>query len=890
MASSADDQLADEILKAADALFLGLGRTSLTRHSAEELLKAAVADIRGRRPPGTTFFTLTTLSHQVRAHLGSMGNVPKRISGRVRGRSSVITVAGLRIRLTAVGPTAQDRGMTDASDQLKLYFILRFDALGAAASVLDTAGRISNAALHQVPASPRDFVGRHDEQDTIRSAIESGSNVCGVHGMPSVGKTALITKLSEDLANRYPDGQFFIDLRGNSSEALSANAVMAHIVRSFYPTTQLPADSAGLPGFYTSILHDKQVLLMLDNALDAAQLSPLIPPQQNALLLFTSRQYFVLPGEAVIHLKPLTPDEAILLFKRIAKTPVSDNDDVAAVAEMCGYLPLAVRGAASVVAETPWLTVADSKERLRDIHTRLRLVDPTTNVSVQGSFELSYAMLSATAKRRFAMLSIFPDSFDAEAAYAVWGVRDEETFAKLYALNLVEHTVRTSRCRLHDLLRDFAAVKVSSDDREAGRRRHAEHFEERGAQLDRMYYKGGADAHTAVTLFDSEWANINLGYSWAAEHAPHDSEAKRLLSRYPDSIHLCLDLRQPARFRIGWLEPAAQAAQDLEARSLHAKHLIRLARAHHDIGESIVAVDLAESGLKAAESDERTQALAHFTLAVIRRSIGDYRQMFRHCYAATKLARGDARITSGAMGVRASSYVDFGYVRRAIRLFERRLEIAQDLGDQMGIGNTTGNLGWAHVLIGEADEALPYLDIQLAITRQIGDLRGQCNALGNRGFALYLKGDAAAAISTYEEELEIAAKIHYRSEILSARMRHALARSARGEHNAATADLQLLIEAEGTTPHAQLLGALSVAHYRAGNYEACLQAASEQLTSSADWNHLNRADALWITSLSQFALGALPPAVAAAAEAALILERLEDPRASQVRALLQHFQ
>ena len=201
--------------------------------------------------------------------------------------------------------------------------------------------------LHQLPSPPADFTGREKELDELQEDIQNGATISGLRGMGGIGKTALGMKLAEQLAKDYPDAQIFINLHGASDQQpLKPGQVMTHVIRSFLPEAKLPDEEGELAGLYRSVLHGQRALLFFDNARDEKQVLPLLPPQ-GCLTLVTSRQHFTLPGLRALNLETLAPREARALVRRIAGRVKAEEAD--AIARQCGYLPLALRLATSIL-------------------------------------------------------------------------------------------------------------------------------------------------------------------------------------------------------------------------------------------------------------------------------------------------------------------------------------------------------------------------------------------------------------------------------------------------------------------------------------------------------------------------------------------------------------
>ena len=172
-------------------------------------------------------------------------------------------------------------------------------------------------ALHQLPAPPRDFTGRTADLDAILNDIERGAVISGVRGMGGIGKTALALVIADQLKAQYPDAQFFIDLRGASDQPLKPLDAMRSVIRAYHPTAQLPDDATQIAALYRSVLDGQRAIVLLDDAKDTAQITPLLPPA-SCLVLVTTRNRFAVPGLTVKDLKMLSPTDAYDLLIAIA--------------------------------------------------------------------------------------------------------------------------------------------------------------------------------------------------------------------------------------------------------------------------------------------------------------------------------------------------------------------------------------------------------------------------------------------------------------------------------------------------------------------------------------------------------------------------------------------
>lgn len=326
-------------------------------------------------------------------------------------------------------------------------------------------------ALHQLRPPPQDFVGREKEMAALLQVVETrGVTISGLQGLGGVGKTALALKLAEHLKPKYPDAQFYLDLKGVSEHPLTASEAMAHVIRSYHPTMQLPQDESSLQGLYYSLLDGKKVLLLMDNAKNREQVKPMIPPD-GCIMLVTSRSHFTLSGFFVQRLGIIEAKDAEELLLKI--TPRIGNC-AEKIAELCGYLPLALEVAASTFHISTSLTPEQYVKRFSNETRRMEILDEVT-----ASLSLSYKLLNEEFQKLWRVLSVFPTTFDAEAVAALWEIDVEEAIDnvdKLISYSLMEWDEKTHRYRLHDLLGLFADACLSELERQAAKQAHATYF------------------------------------------------------------------------------------------------------------------------------------------------------------------------------------------------------------------------------------------------------------------------------------------------------------------------------------------------------------------------------------------------------------------------------
>ena len=622
-----------------------------------------------------------------------------------------------------------------------------------------TEGPTHNA-LHQLRAPVGDFVGREQEIETLINALRRDSRACitGISGMGGIGKTELALFVAERLKSDYPDAQFFINLQGTDANPRSPEEVLTICIRAFRgPEAILPEDWDQLSQLYRSELSDKRVLLLLDNAADNAQVQPLLPPTGSALFV-TSRQAIVLPGMTALTLHPFTDEEARKLLLEIAPRaePVAEQ-----ICELCGYLPLAIRAAGSLLAVTVDIDPVDYAEQLKDERQRLKSIGKEgVEIDVAASFNLSYERLAPEAARVFRLLSVFVGTFDAAADEVVCADAGHAQLSDLVRRSLVLYDSNTKRYRLHDLARLFADSKLSDEERAFGHKRHATHYKDVLAAATDLYLEGGEALARGLALFDLEWGNIQAGHTLvAAKGVEADEDMAQLAMTYPDAGTYVLNLRQHPREWIRWLEIGLAAAQRLKDRNYESVALGNLGLANAALGETQRAITFYEHALLISrEIGDRSNegawlnnlGLVYVELDETQRAIQFYEQ-----YLTIARELGDRRREGNALGNLGSAYKNLGDIQRAIQFFEQQLTIVREIGDRRGEGNALSGLGIACYSSGENQRAIQFHKQHLNISRELGDRRGEGNALWNMSLVLDQLGERAQAIQHAEQALVI---------------------------------------------------------------------------------------------------------------------------------------
>uniref|UniRef100_A0AAU2VPR1 NB-ARC domain-containing protein n=1 Tax=Streptomyces sp. NBC_00008 TaxID=2903610 RepID=A0AAU2VPR1_9ACTN len=327
----------------------------------------------------------------------------------------------------------------------------------------------------QLPATVPDFTGRasfvRELGNRLATAEGSVMAVSALAGIGGVGKTTLAVHVAHQARPHFPDGQLYVDLQGAGSRTAEPETVLGSFLRALGTADSAIPDSLDeRAALYRSTLDGRRILILLDNAHDAAQIRPLLPGTAGCAALVTSRVRMVdLAGAHLVDLDVMSPEEALQLFTRIVGEERINSEREAAldVVAACGFLPLAIRIAASRLAARRTWTVSVLAAKLADERRRLDELQ-AGDLAVKATFELGYGQLEPAQARAFRLLGL-ADGPDISLAAAA-ALLNLETHA---AEDLLEALVDTSlvesaapgRYRYHDLVRLYARSCAERDER-----------------------------------------------------------------------------------------------------------------------------------------------------------------------------------------------------------------------------------------------------------------------------------------------------------------------------------------------------------------------------------------------------------------------------------------
>jgi DNA-binding SARP family transcriptional activator/tetratricopeptide (TPR) repeat protein len=709
----------------------------LRLHAVEELLAARLA--LGRDRDLIPELARLSVDHPVRERLVEMHVLALYRQGRVTEALEVYHRARSRL--------AEELGLDPGPALRELHqAVLHGVPLLAQEppGIRSPAGARFTPAL--LPADLPGFVGRVEHLDQLDALLAGPATtivVSAIAGGAGVGKTALAVHWAHRVRDRFPDGQLYANLHG--FDPRGAPTESAEVVRRFLDALQVPAYRipAGLDAqvdLYRSVLADRRIMILLDNARDADQIRPLLPGSPGCLTLITSRNrltgLLAVDGAHALAVDVVTVDEARQLLAarlgvdRVAAEPDAIEDLIA----RCARLPLALAIAAAQAAARPDIPLAELVAELDNAGTSLdALTGDDTATDLRAVFSCSYRALTPGAARLFRLLALHPrPDIGKPAVASLAGVpvdHVEVLLAELMRGHLLTEEV-SGRYGLHDLLRSYAIEQVSARetaaDREAARRRILDHY---------LY-----TAHSAALLLRPHGDPIVLAPPQSGvtcERLTGDEEALAWFTIERSVL-------------VAAVQDAADAGFDVHAWQLAWTLGDFLDRQGHWYDREITDTVALRSACRLA--DRSGQAYSHRRLALAYVGLRRYDDAEIDAGRALDLYTELADLAGLARTHHSLSWVFAQQDRpdQALRQALKALDLYRAVDDRTGQATALNNIGWDHVLLGDHQQALTACQQALALFQELADRHGQALTWDSIGYAHHHLGNHQQAISSYQ--------------------------------------------------------------------------------------------------------------------------------------------
>ncbi|MBM2623828.1 tetratricopeptide repeat protein [Actinoplanes sp. LDG1-06] len=610
-----------------------------------------------------------------------------------------------------------------------------------------------------LPQDLATFTGRDDVvRDLRRTCGPSSITVLG--GMAGAGKTQLAVRLGHLLLqDDVVDAALFVNLRGFHADVTQPPADPSAVLDGFLRSLGVPGQlvPVSLPeriALYRERLASRRVLVVLDNAADVEQVTPLLPGGHGATIV-TSRHDLALPSAIPVHVDGFSEEEArSFLSQALNGIPVgSDHRALTRIAQQCGQLPLALALTTGHMRTRPDWTLTDHADWLDDCHASSRL-EP----GVELALDLSYRALTEEGRRLLRALTLHPGAFDAPAAAALVA-SDPQTAASMLEEFARQHVVQShgpGRYVLHDLIRAFAAVRAVQEDRRADRRaalsRLLDYFLVTAAEHAKRPDRSGAGSELVVRSEKCAWLDTELDNLIAmtrisaSDHERPESEVtlSAVLNRF-------LILRGRYQEALVVHDRAARAAGDAGDRVQHDRAVLRLAATELAHSRHLAALEQIDR-ISPATDDPEVQLGVLTYRAIARTHLGRTSEARRDLLLAWETGRRTGArevLLHVLLGLGSTEYI-VGRFEQAAAYYEEGARLAHRFGDCWEETALLTNLGEAQLRSGHLDAAEIHLTQALQYARELDNSVIEASILDALGSLHLQRGDHTSAGDYYD--------------------------------------------------------------------------------------------------------------------------------------------
>jgi DNA-binding SARP family transcriptional activator/DNA-binding XRE family transcriptional regulator len=628
---------------------------------------------------------------------------------------------------------------------------------GSGAAVTDRTGLTGWTPPRQLPATVACFTGRQAELAALTGLLAAGAGrgvpamvISAIGGAAGVGKTALAVAWAHKVAERFPDGQLYVNLRGyDPAEPLAAADALAGLLRSLgIPGAEIPDGVEERSRLYRSRLAGRRVLVLLDNACDSDQVRPLLPGDPDCVAVVTSRDQLAglvaADGARRLDLDLLPMADAVALLRSLIGA-WADDDKAAAteLAGLCARLPLALRIAAELVRARRPTPLAELVAELAG--ARLDGLDAGEDrADIRTVFSWSYRYLPGEVAEAFMMAGLHPgEDLDVPALAALTGTtarQARQALGRLHRASLIQ-TTGPGRYAMHDLLRAYAREQAFAGDANGICRRALtrlfDYYRARAAAAMDLLFPADAHRRPHPAATDGVWPAMT---GQAEARAWLDQERANLVAVV---IHCAGG---------GWPGHAADLAAILY------RYLVtgsRLVEADMIYGHAVQAAR--QSGDLAAEASA-LNGLGSIDLRKGRfRAAAGYYQAALEGYRRCGDRAGEGRVLDN-LGT-AEQYLH--NYRAAADCYREAIAAYEDAEDSLGVAVALCYLSGAEIELGSLDQAAGHLQLALQVFREAQDPVREAEALGWIGELNLRRGDLTQAASAYGMALAIYRRIEH---------------------------------------------------------------------------------------------------------------------------------
>jgi tetratricopeptide (TPR) repeat protein len=610
--------------------------------------------------------------------------------------------------------------------------------------------------LCRPPTYSERFYGRNEITFEILKEIQKGSSTIILYGRKGIGKTTLALELLKKYEYNFQNLKLYLDLKGGENEPMSTRDAMVQVLLSFRPAEIIPENKTKLSRLYKKVMISQQGILFLDNVTHIDQIKALKPPD-SWLVIATSYKKLNVIGAINREVQPLDVDSA---QEFLVACSLRLKPNAREIAKLCRGLPLALEICGKFLSCNMKINPINFLSLFRK-HWKDSLLEKSDEYeeSLQAAFKAIFYSLNEKDQKALCKLSVFPGTFDSQAASRV-SEQNVDTLQTLSQSGLLKGDLLSKRYIIHSWIKEQLRDYLPEMDLREARIRHAIFYLSIFDTAGESFSKGGEKVIEGLKLFHQEWENIRCGLSRVHKGSVEGKKAAELFSSYMRAGNQLLRFRFFQKECREFLEAALKISRRLGTEDIETFHLLNLGTFLNSIFKYEDANECLDQAAHLAEKLEMTQAecqilneLATYYLATKKPDEAIQSLLKKQNLERIKKFEVEPEAGWTRLGL---AYEQKGELEKAVAALKEGLHKAKEMGNGLCLRIIFKHLGSCFATMKDYQQAEEYFDASLTLARSLNKRNEEMEILHRFGKMYVESGDIDQAIHIFNEGLDLA--------------------------------------------------------------------------------------------------------------------------------------
>ncbi len=610
--------------------------------------------------------------------------------------------------------------------------------------------------LCRPPTYSENFYGRNEITFEILKEIQKGNSTVILYGRKGIGKTTLALELLKKYEYNFQNLKLYLDLKGGENEPMSIRDAMVQVVLSFRPSEIIPENKTQLTRLYKKVMTPQRGILFLDNVTHLDQIKALKPPD-SWLVIATSYKKLNVIGAINKEVQPLDVESA---QEFLVACSLRLKPNAREIAKLCRGLPLALEVCGKFLSCNMKINPIDFLSLFRK-HWKDSLLEKSDEYeeSLQAAFKAIYYSLNEKDQKALCKLSVFPGTFDSQAAGRV-SEQNVDTLQVLSKSGLIKNDLLSKRYIIHSWIKEQLKDYLPEMDLREARIRHAIFYLSIFDTAGESFSKGGEKVIEGLKLFHQEWENIRCGLSRVHKGSVEGKKAAELFSSYMRAGSQLLRFRFFQKECREFLEAGLKISQRLRTEDIETFHFLNLGTflnsifKYEDAKECLdQAAHLAEKMEMAQEECQILNELATYYLATKKPDAAIQSLLKKQNLEQTNKFEIESEAGWTRLGL---AYEQKGEFENAVAALKEGLNKSKEMGNGLCMRIIFKHLGSCFMSMKDYQQAEEYFEASLTLARSLNKRNEEMEILHRFGKMYVELVDIDQAIHIFNEGLDLA--------------------------------------------------------------------------------------------------------------------------------------